>query len=78
MTRAEMKAYIPKLMEEMSIEDMKYEIAEYLECAGFADVYERKLKELSDEETIDNYVNTFSSDEEPDFYWEWHKDYIGV
>ena len=42
----------------MYIEDMRTELAEYYECAGFKDVYNRVIKYKTDEEIIKMYMNT--------------------
>ena len=43
----------------MDIQDMLAEIEEYYETAGFADFYERVLKDLSDEQIEEMYHETF-------------------
>lgn len=39
----------------MTIEDMRYELAEYYENTGFADVYSRVIKHKIDEEILIMY-----------------------
>lgn len=46
----------------MDIQDMLAELEEYYETAGFADFYERVLKDLSDEQIIEMYKETFSEE----------------
>ena len=48
----------------MDIQDMLAELEEYYETAGFADFYERTLKDLSDEQIIEMYKETFSEEGE--------------
>ena len=43
----------------MTIEDMKIELGEYLEAAGFADAYNQILNQKNDEELQEMYKNTF-------------------
>ena len=43
----------------MKIEDMKIELGEYLEAAGFADAYNQILSKKTDEEIKEMYKNTF-------------------
>lgn len=50
----------------MNIEDMRDELAEYYECAGFKDCYERVIKYKTDDEIVDMYKNTFGEDEVQD------------
>lgn len=47
----------------MYIEDMRDELAEYYECAGFKDVYNRVIKYKTDEEIIKMYIDAFGEDE---------------
>ena len=44
MTKKQLEQLLPKLQQKMTIEDMKQEISEYLETAGYADYYERVMK----------------------------------
>ena len=43
-------------IEEMSVEDMTEYVEEYYECAGFADFYERVLKNASEENIREMYL----------------------
>ena len=43
----------------MTIEDMKIELGEYLEAAGFADAYNQILSQKTAEEIQEMYKNTF-------------------
>lgn len=43
----------------MTIEDMKIELGEYLEAAGFADAYNQILSQKTDEEIKEMYKNTY-------------------
>ena len=43
----------------MTIEDMRIELGEYLEAAGFADAYNQILSKKTDEEIKEMYKNTF-------------------
>ena len=47
----------------MNIEDMRDELAEYYECAGFKDIYNREIKHKTDEKIIEMYKITFGEDE---------------
>ena len=44
----------------MTIEDMKIELGEYLEAAGFTDAYNQILSQKTDEEIQEMYKNTFA------------------
>ena len=44
----------------MTIEDMRIELDEYLEAAGFADVYNQILSQKNDKEIQEMYKNTFA------------------
>ena len=46
----------------MYIEDMRDELAEYYEAAGFENYCERVLKHKTDDEIIEMYKNTFGED----------------
>lgn len=46
----------------MYIEDMRDELAEYYECAGFKDIYKREIKHKTNEEIITMYKHTFGED----------------
>lgn len=46
----------------MTIEDMRYDLAEYYECAGFKDVYNRVIKHKSDEEIVIMYKDVYCDD----------------
>ena len=46
----------------MYIEDMRDELAEYYECAGFKDIYKREIKHKTNEEIITMYKLTFGED----------------
>ncbi len=46
----------------IDIEDMRFELAEYYECAGFKDIYERVLKHKSDNEISEMYKTEFGKD----------------
>ncbi len=43
----------------MTIEDMRIELGEYLEAAGFSDAYNQILNSKTDEEIKEMYKNTF-------------------
>ena len=43
----------------MTIEDMRIELGEYLETAGFADAYNQIFNQKTDEEIQEMYKNTF-------------------
>ena len=48
-----------------------------METAGYADYYERVMKNKTEEETLEMYVETFASEDgEPDWYTEWHEGYM--
>lgn len=49
--------------EETDIQYMRYRLADYYEDAGFADVYERELKNYSSERITELFINTFGEDE---------------
>ncbi len=77
MTKKQLEQLLPKLQQKMTIEDMKQEISECLETAGYADYYERVMKNKTEEETLEMYVETFASEDgEPDWYTEWHEGYM--
>lgn len=42
---------------------MRYRLADYYEDAGFADVYERELKNYSSEKIKELFINAFGEDE---------------
>lgn len=44
----------------MTIDDMRIELGEYLEMAGFADAYNQMLSQKNDEEIQEMYKNTFA------------------
>ena len=46
-------------MEKIELRDMVAELEEYFECAGFANVYEKKLKEMSEVEIQELYNKVF-------------------
>ena len=46
----------------IDIEDMRCELAEYYECAGFKDIYERVLKHKSDNEISEMCKTEFGKD----------------
>ena len=46
-------------MEEKSVQEMAFELAEYAENSGFKDYYNRKLRGKSDEEIIRLYKEVF-------------------
>ena len=45
------------------VQDMRAEIAEYYECAGFADAYERITAPMTDEEVIEKYKELIKAEE---------------
>ena len=47
----------------MDIQDMKAELEEYYETAGFSDFFEKVLKDKTDEEIIRMYKETFEEKE---------------
>lgn len=47
----------------MCIEDMRAELIEYYECAGFSDFYNRVLKHKTKEEIVVMYKETFGDNE---------------
>ena len=47
----------------MYIEDMRDELAEYYECAGFDNYYDRVLKHKTNDEIIEMYKDAFGEDE---------------
>lgn len=47
----------------MNIEDMRDELAEYYEAAGFENYYGRVLKHKTDDEIIEIYKDAFGEDE---------------
>ena len=49
--------------EETDIQYMRYRLADYYEDAGFADVYERELKNYSSEKIKELFINAFGEDE---------------
>ena len=59
----------------MTIEEMIDELEEFYECAGFADFYERVLKNMSEENIRAYYAETFK---EEDIELEnWEREYRG-
>ena len=46
----------------MYIEDMRCELAEFYEAAGFENYYDRVLKHKTNDEIIEMYKNTFGED----------------
>ena len=54
----------------MTIEDMRYELEDYFEAAGFADFYERVLKDMTDEQIIACYNETFAEEDHELEKWE--------
>ena len=46
------------------LQDMISELEEYYECAGFADIYDKVLKDMSEEEIKDYFHKTFFVNEE--------------
>jgi len=48
---------------EIDIQYMRYRLADYYEDAGFADVYERELKNYSSERITELFINAFGEDE---------------
>ena len=46
-------------MEKIELRDMVAELEEYFENAGFANVYEKKLKEMSEVEIKELYSKVF-------------------
>lgn len=51
--------------------DIISELEEYYECAGFADYYERVLKNMSEKELLQHYRETFEIQEDFEFeQWE--------
>ena len=44
----------------MNIADMRDELEDFFEAAGFADFYERVLKNMTDEQIIASYNEIFS------------------
>ena len=47
----------------MSVEDMRYELEDFFEAAGFADFYDRVLKNMTDEQIIASYNEVFSEED---------------
>ena len=47
----------------MNIADMRDELEDFFEAAGFADFYERVLKDMTDEQIIACYNETFSEED---------------
>ena len=47
------------MADKRNIEDMIDEICEYAEAAGFADYYNREIKDKSEEEIVKIYENVF-------------------
>ena len=54
----------------MNIEDMRYELEDYFEAAGFADFYDRVLKDMTDEQIIASYNEIFSEENPELEKWE--------
>lgn len=42
---------------------MRYELEDFFEAAGFADFYERVLKDMTDEQIIASYNEIFSEED---------------
>ena len=49
--------------EEIDIQYMRYRLADYYEDAGFADVYEKELKNYRSEKIKELFINAFGEDE---------------
>jgi succinate dehydrogenase flavin-adding protein (antitoxin of CptAB toxin-antitoxin module) len=54
----------------MNIEDMRYELEDFFEAAGFSDFYERVLKNMTDEQIIASYNEIFSAEDPELEKWE--------
>ena len=58
------------LVMKMSVEDMRDELEDFFEAAGFADFYDRVLKDMTDEQIIDSYNEVFSEEDPELEKWE--------
>ncbi|WP_156897900.1 hypothetical protein [Caloramator sp. ALD01] len=47
----------------MDREKMLLELEEYYEAAGFKDIYINKLKDMTDEELTELYINIFNNED---------------
>ena len=54
----------------MNIEDMRDELEDFFEAAGFSDFYERVLKNMTDEQIIASYNEIFSEEDPELEKWE--------
>ena len=54
----------------MSVEDMRDELEDFFEAAGFADFYDRVLKDMTDEQIIASYNEIFSAEDPELEKWE--------
>ena len=54
----------------MNIADMRDELEDFFEAAGFADFYERVLKDMTDEQIIASYNEIFSEEDPELEKWE--------
>ena len=54
----------------MNIADMRDELEDFFEAAGFSDFYERVLKDMTDEQIISCYNETFSEEDHELVEWE--------
>ena len=54
----------------MNIADMRDELEDFFEAAGFADFYERVLKDMTDEQIIASYKEIFSEEDPELEKWE--------
>ena len=54
----------------MSVEDMRDELEDFFEAAGFVDFYDRVLKDMTDEQIIASYNEIFSEENPELEKWE--------
>lgn len=60
-----------------TMEEMLDELTEYYECAGFADFYDRSLKDLTEDQIRELYRNTFEGLGELDEREVWEQAHLG-
>ena len=77
MKKEELRKKMPGLVDDMGIEGIRDELAEYFETAGAGG--RDRLAGLSDEAIQALYVKTFAdeADEPAGWYEQWHRDYTG-
>ena len=61
--------------EAFKLEDMVAELEEYYECAGFADYYDRVLKDMGEAQIRKHFHDTFFKSDDPKDV-AWREDYF--